>query len=83
MDIDGYLSLFGRVLSDWRILFIAVMCLIAWAALRYVGMVYDRRPRIRRPLIRRPLPRAAAPKAAPAPESEEEEEEEGDKRLVR
>lgn len=75
MDIAGYLELFGRVLSDWRVLFIAAMCLLSLAALRYVGMVYDRRPRIRRPLPRRPVPRPAPPKAAPASGSEEEGEE--------
>ncbi len=76
MDLSGYLSLFARVLSDWRVLFIAVATLLAWTALRYVGMVYDRRPRRAAPrrIAPRPArPSAKAPRAAPAPEIEEEE----------
>jgi hypothetical protein len=78
MDLEGYLSLFARVLSDWRVAFIAVATILAWAALRYVGMVYDRRPRRRQPRqpAFRPAPRPAkAPRAAAASEAESEEEE--------
>jgi hypothetical protein len=79
MDLAGYLSLFARILSDWRIAFIAVATLLAWAALRYVGMVYDRRPRRPAPRTRptRPASRPASPPArasrASAPAEEEEE----------
>jgi hypothetical protein len=76
MDLSGYLSLFTRVLSDWRVVFIAVATILAWAALRYVGMVYDRRPR-RKAAVRSsfrpaaPAPRAPRAQAAPIEEDEE------------
>lgn len=62
MSLAEYLSLFGGVLSDWRTVFITVMMILAWAVLRYVGMVYDRRPRprFRRPVLRRPRPQGSA-----------------------
>ncbi len=76
MSVSEYLALFARVLSDWRVPFIAVATILAWAALRYVGMVYDRRPRRSSP--RPTAPRPASPRsrsarsAAPAAEEEEE-----------
>jgi hypothetical protein len=76
MSVSDYIALFARVLSDWRVPFIAVATILAWAALRYVGMVYDRRPRRSspRPMMPRPAsPRSRAPRAA-APSGEEEEE---------
>jgi hypothetical protein len=79
MTVSEYLALFARVLSDWRVPFIAVATILAWAALRYVGMVYDRRPR-RAPAPPRaprqprpPRPRAGASRTA-APAAGEEEE---------
>jgi hypothetical protein len=77
MDLNGYLSLFTRVLSDWRVVFIAVATILAWAALRYVGMVYDRRPS-RGAAARSSFRLAApAPKAPRARAQKEEEEDEG------
>jgi hypothetical protein len=76
MDLSGYLSLFTRVLSDWRVVFIAVATILAWAALRYVGMVYDRRPRRGAAARSSFRPAAPAPKAPRAQAQREEEEEE-------
>jgi hypothetical protein len=76
MSVAEYLALFAKVLSDWRVPFIAVATILAWAALRYVGMVYDRRTRRSspRPAAPRPAsPRSRAPRPA-APGAEEEEE---------
>jgi hypothetical protein len=76
MEISEYLSLFARVLSDWRVPFIAVATILAWAALRYVGMVYDRRPRRSSPRPMMPRPASARSRASrPAASAAEEEEE--------
>lgn len=76
MDLTGYLSLFARVLSDWRVVFIAVATILAWAALRYVGMVYDRRPRRGAAARSSFRPAAPAPKASRVRAQKEEAEEE-------
>ena len=44
MDLAAALELSLKVLSDWRVIAIALVVILAWAALRYVGSVYRRRP---------------------------------------
>jgi hypothetical protein len=66
-----YKALFLSVLKDWRIIAITVAILLAWALLRYVGMVF-RSTRLSLPPPRKMLhPRK---KAAAATEEIEEEE---------
>jgi hypothetical protein len=60
-DLKEALALALKVLADWRVIFIAVAIVLAWVALRYVGIVYHRRPRAR--------PRPVAPSAASAPKA--------------
>jgi hypothetical protein len=60
MPLEKYFSISLRVLSDWRVIAIALLTLGVWAVLRYVGMVY------RRPVLR-PRARPPAPAAKPAP----------------
>lgn len=43
MDISEALSVSVKVLGDWRVDFMALAAIVAWAALRYVGSVYNRR----------------------------------------
>jgi hypothetical protein len=76
MGLDEAVTLSFKVLADWRVIFIALAIILAWAALRYVGLVY--RKKQRRP-PRPPKPRAPAstlPKtrqaAASLPEDNEE-----------
>jgi|GEM_PF-5797957 hypothetical protein len=50
MDLAETMSLSFMVISDRRVIFIAVAVILIWAALRYVGTVYhDRSPRRSRP----------------------------------
>jgi len=57
-DLQEALGLALKVISDWRVLFIAFAVILAWMALRYVGIVYRKKPRVQ--------PRKAAPSASPA-----------------
>jgi len=52
-DLQEALGLAMKVIADWRILFIAFAVILAWAALRYVGIVYRKKSRSQ--------PRKAAP----------------------
>jgi hypothetical protein len=45
MDLAQGLSIAIKVLADWRVVFIALAVIVVWAALRYVGSVYHRRPK--------------------------------------
>lgn len=63
MDLTGMLSVSFKVLGDWRVDFIALAVIITWAALRYVGSVYHRRPR---PRPRPPASLSGAAKAGAA-----------------
>jgi hypothetical protein len=47
MDLSEALSISFKVLADWRVDFIALAVIVAWAALRYVGSVYRRRSKTR------------------------------------
>ncbi len=54
------LSIAIKVLADWRVIAIAIAVLLVWAALRYVGSIYHRRPKVAS------RPTAPIKKAAPA-----------------
>lgn len=58
MDMTETINLCVKVLSDWRVDFIALAVLLIWAALRYVGSVY-----------RRSAPRRAGPSAGSTPKN--------------
>lgn len=58
MDLSEALSVSFQVLSDWRVDFVALAVIVAWAILRYVGSVYHRRARAR-PRPAPPLPPSA------------------------
>ena len=60
MDLKGALALSFKVIADWRVLFIAIAIMLAWAVLRYVGSVYHRR---------RPRPSARPPVAPRSPKA--------------
>ncbi len=45
MDLTEMISLALRVVQDWRMIFIAVAVLASIAILRYVGLVYHKRPK--------------------------------------
>jgi hypothetical protein len=62
MSLNGYIALCLGVLSDWRVIAVALGSLVLWSILRYVGMVYYRRAPFRPP---------AGPKGGGAPEAEE------------
>jgi hypothetical protein len=68
-----------QVLADPRIIFITLAVLFSWAALRYVGMVYHKRPKAApsKPPVSKAAKKAAAKKTAPSPASEEDEVGEG------
>lgn len=76
MDFAGTLALSIKVLSDWRVIFIAAAVILLWAALRYVGSVYrSRSPRRAGPSIvrsaKKASPRPGKSRASPrAPEGE-------------
>jgi hypothetical protein len=57
MDLSEMLSIALKVISDWRVVFITVAVLVVFTILRYVGIVYHKRPRTR---ARPPLPTSAA-----------------------
>lgn len=65
MELQAYLGIAIQVISDWRVIFITVTVLLLWAALRYIGSVYHRRPR-RPPVLKNSAPPMAA-KTAKAP----------------
>lgn len=77
MDLAGTLAVSIKVLSDWRVLFIAVAVILLWATLRYVGSVYrNRSPRRKGPRIV-PSPKMASSRSGrsqtaqrPAPEED-------------
>jgi hypothetical protein len=76
VDIQESLSVAFKVIADPRVLFISIAVLLVWAALRYVGSVYHRKPRTRaRPPIAPASPGAARP--SPRPEAEAEDSGEG------
>lgn len=63
MGMDQAIALSIKVIADWRVIFITVLVLLVFAAMRYVGSVYNRR----RPRKGRASPapaKAAAPKPA-------------------
>jgi hypothetical protein len=74
------------VLSDWRVIAVALLFLLASALLRYVGLVLSRERKRRLPAMRgSPKPKAAssAAKAAANPSKEMPDEgEEGDEMVV-
>jgi hypothetical protein len=47
MELSEMLYLALKVIADWRVVFITVAVLVVFAILRYVGLVYHRRPRTR------------------------------------
>ena len=70
-DVD-YKALFLGLLTDWRAIAAAVLVLLSWALLRYVGMVFHG-PRVALPPSRRMIKKQ---EKAMKPEAEELEEEE-------
>ena len=66
MDLSEALSISFKVLADWRVDFIALTVIVAWAALRYAGSVYRRRSKTRSRLSPS-APSAPASGAAPGP----------------
>jgi hypothetical protein len=68
MGIGDYLSICLAVMADIRVLVIAAATIILWAALRYVGMVYGRKPARKRfgprrsPPVRTVPPDTASPR---------------------
>ncbi len=74
MNLAQSLSIALKVLSDWRVLFIALAAILVWAALRYVGIVYSRAPRSK-PRASAPKPRAAAKPSRPKPPPPEADDE--------
>ena len=56
MRIGDYLNVCLAVIADYRVIAIAVATILLWAALRYIGMVYGRRPSRRRLRPRRSTP---------------------------
>jgi len=76
VDLNGYIALSIRVLSDWRVVFVALGSIILWAILRRVGVVYHTIPsqRPRSPsVVRKALPRSA-PRRSAAPSSRDEDD---------
>jgi len=59
MDLSEMLYFALKVIADWRVLFITAAALVVFAILRYVGIVYHKRPRTRA------RPPSALPGAAP------------------
>lgn len=70
MNLTETLELSLKVLSDWRVDAVTIAFILAWAALRYVGSVYRRRPprAAMRGTAARAVPKASAP--APGPEEQ-------------
>lgn len=72
MDIQEAIAVSLKVVADPRVLFIAIAVLLAWAALRYVGSVYHRKPRAKaRPPIAQSSPKAARESSRPAAEADD------------
>lgn len=69
----NYLSLILGVLKDWRAIAVAVLVLLSWALLRYVGMVF-RGPRVALPPSRRMIKKQEKAMKPAAEELEEEED---------
>jgi hypothetical protein len=60
MGIDEMFGLALKVIADWRVVFATAAVLVAIALLRYVGLVYHKRPKTRaRPRSAGPGPAAA------------------------
>jgi hypothetical protein len=75
MGLDEMLAIAIKVIADWRVVFITAAVLVGFALLRYVGLVYHKRPKTR---ARPRMPGAgsaagasAGKAAARAPASEE------------
>lgn len=60
MDLSEMLAIAIKVIADWRVVLVTVGVLLVFAILRYVGLVYHKRPRTR------PRPPSAGPGAASA-----------------
>ncbi|MDP3177462.1 MAG: hypothetical protein Q8M76_06135 [Spirochaetaceae bacterium] len=56
MGVGDYLNVCLAVVSDYRVIAIAVATILLWAALRYIGMVYGRKPSRKRLRPRRSVP---------------------------
>lgn len=60
MDLDAYIDLSVKVLTDWRVIVCVISVLVIWTLFRFVGVIAQRRVR-----------RYQAPKkASPAPGGE-------------
>ena len=63
MDLNGYIGLSIKVLTDWRVLACTGAVSIIWALFRYVGVISRRQPRgYARPRAPRPPGPARKPK---------------------
>jgi hypothetical protein len=75
MSLHDYAAICLKVLADWRVLAVAAGTIALWAILRFVGMVYRRRPRVpvqrSKPIVKEPTRRAAVRRQA-GPASDEE-----------
>jgi hypothetical protein len=60
LGLQDALAIALKVLVEPRVIFITLAMLLTWAALRFVGSVYRKRPRVNR----RPSAAAAEPPAA-------------------
>ena len=58
MDLQEALALSLKVLADWRVIFIAVVVILVWAVLRYVGSVFHRPVK---PAPKAPIAKASSP----------------------
>ena len=45
MDLNGYIDLSIKVLTDWRVLICTGAVLLVWAIFRSVGVIVRRKPR--------------------------------------
>jgi hypothetical protein len=59
MSLGEAVTLSFKVIADWRVIVIAITVLLIWAALRYVGSVYHKRPLPRRRIAAPPSPKAS------------------------
>jgi hypothetical protein len=81
-ELQAALEIAFKVLLDWRVIFITVAVLLAWSALRYVGIVYHKKPR-GQPKPKIPTPQASArPKAGKARAKAASATDSGDEGLV-
>jgi hypothetical protein len=52
MELSDMLNVALKVIADWRVVAISIAMLVVFALLRYVGLVYHKRPKVRaRPSI--------------------------------